>query len=102
MLKLHSLRSFRFNILPHLPERGVYLSTFVGDNFIIRGEMQMEEKGAKITVTRVFADKRIKLFDLFSNFVAKRIMAESGMIPQNEESSDERISNKLDIADLKW
>lgn len=59
----------------------------------------MKEKGAKITVTRVFADK---LFDLFSNFVAKRIMAESGMIPQNEESSDERISNKLDIADLKW
>ena len=62
----------------------------------------MKEKGAKITVTCVFADKRIKLFDLFSNFVAKRIMAESGMIPQNEESSDERISNKLDIADLKW
>ncbi|WP_455527475.1 hypothetical protein, partial [Huintestinicola sp.] len=41
MLKLHSLRSFRFNILPHLPERGVYLSTFVGDNFIIRGDKKM-------------------------------------------------------------
>lgn len=56
--------------------------------------MQMKEKGAKITVTRVFADKRIKLFDLFSNFVAKRIMAESGMIPQNEESSDESQMQK--------
>ncbi|WP_455528111.1 hypothetical protein, partial [Huintestinicola sp.] len=45
MLKLHSLRSFRFNILPHLPERGVYLSTFVGDNFIIRGDMNnVQEK----------------------------------------------------------
>ena len=62
----------------------------------------MKEKGTKITVTRVFADKRIKLFDLFSNFVAKRIMAESGMIPQNEESSDERFSDKLDIADLSY
>ena len=40
----------------------------------------MKEKGTKITVTRVFADKRIKLFDLFSDFVAKRIMAESGKI----------------------
>lgn len=32
-------------------------------DYMSLGEMQMKEKGVKITVTRVFADKRIKLFD---------------------------------------
>jgi hypothetical protein len=61
-----------------------------------------KQKDNTVLVTRVFTDKKIKLFDLYANYVAKRIMFETGMIYQEAEMKNENNRDSLDINDLKW
>lgn len=61
------------------------------------------QKTTTVVVTRVFAGKSEKLFDLYANYVAKRIMFESGTILREETNfPEENIQTPLDISDLMW
>ncbi len=61
------------------------------------------QKATTVVVTRVFTEKTKTLFDLYANYVAKRIMFESGMIHCEEENTSENDTpNPLDINDLMW
>lgn len=61
------------------------------------------QKATTVVVTRVFTGKTKTLFDLYANYVAKRIMFESGMIHCEEsDSSENNTQNPIDINDLMW
>lgn len=46
-------------------------------------------KETTFKVTRVFHGKREKLFELYANYVAKRIMYEKGMISMEDMNASE-------------
>lgn len=67
---------------------------------INEGVCMKKQKPAAIVVTRTFSSKSLKLFDLYANYVAKRIMIEKGMA--QEEIKDSSDKETLDISDLMW
>ena len=50
-------------------------------------------KETTVEVTRVFLGKREKLFELYANYVAKRIMIEKGMISREDMNASENTEN---------
>ena len=58
------------------------------------------KKTTEIVVTRTFASNSVKLFDLYANYVAKRILVEKGIL--QEEIKDSGSEKALDISGLTW
>ncbi len=56
----------------------------------------------QIVVSRVFADNKVTLLNLYANYVAKRIMDETETTNEDTAGEHKICSSDIDISDLVW